>query len=54
MAPITNTIKFKRYLQGPAIDINNFAFEIKAILGLEVTRPRCQVAKIGLNSPYDQ
>ena len=54
MAPMTNTIKFKRYLQGLAIVVNNFAFEIKAILGLEVTRPSCQVAKIGLNGPCDQ
>ena len=54
MAPMTNTIKSKRYLQGLAIDIDNFAFEIKAILGLEVTRPSCQVTKIGLNVPWDQ
>ena len=53
MAPMTNTIKFKRYFQGLAIDINNFAFEIKAILGLEVTHPSCQVAKIEFNGPSD-
>ena len=35
-------------------NVNNFAFEIKAILGLEVTGPSCQVAKIGLNGPCDQ
>ena len=47
MAPMTNTIKFKRYLQGLAIVVNNFAFEIKAILGLESTRQSSQLAKIG-------
>ena len=54
MAPMTNTIKFKRYFYGLAIDINNFAFEIKAILGLEVTGPSYQVPRIGLNGPCDQ
>ena len=44
MELMTNMFKVKRYFFGIAIEINNFAFEIKAILGLEVTRPSCQVA----------
>ena len=53
MEPMSNTIKGRRYFQGLAIDINTFAFEIKVILGKEVTRPSCQVAKTGLNGPCD-
>ena len=34
--------------------VNNFALEIKAILGLEVTHPSCQVDKIGFIGPCDQ
>ena len=30
---------------------SNFAFEVKAILGLESTHLEIQVAKIGLNDP---
>ena len=32
---------------------NNFAFEVKAILGLESTHIESRVAKIGLNDPLD-
>ena len=32
---------------------SNFAFEGKAILGLESTYLESQVAKIGLNDPFD-
>ena len=32
---------------------NNFAFEVKAILGLESTHLESKVAKIGLNDPFD-
>ena len=32
---------------------NNFAFEVKAILGFENTNLESQVAKIGLNDPLD-
>ena len=32
---------------------NNFAFEIKAILGFESTHLESQVAKIGLIDPFD-
>ena len=53
MEHMTNTIKVRRYFQGLAIDINNFAFEIKVILGLEVTRQSCQVAKICSYVPFD-
>ena len=53
MVPVTNTIKVRRYFQGLAIDIDKFAYEIKAILGQEISRLSCQVAKIGLNGPCD-
>ena len=32
---------------------NNFAFDVKAILGFESTHLESQVAKIGLNDPFD-
>ena len=32
----------------------NFAFEVKAILGLESTHLEIWVAKIGLNGPHDK
>ena len=32
---------------------NNFAFEVKALLGFESTHLESQVAKIGLNDPFD-
>ena len=32
---------------------NNFVFEFKAILGFESTHLESQVAKIGLNDPFD-
>ena len=34
------------------IATNNFAFEVKAILGLETTHLETPVAKIGLNGPH--
>ena len=46
------TIKVRRYFYGLTIEANNFAFEIKVILGLESTHPGCQVAKIELRSDY--
>ena len=36
MAPMTNRIKFLKYIWGLIIETINFAFEVKAILGLEV------------------
>ena len=53
MAPMTNTIKVRRFFYGLAIEIKKFAFEIKVILGLEVTHPSCELAEIGLNGPCD-
>ena len=32
---------------------NDFAFEVKAILGLESTHLEIRVAKIGLKGPHD-
>ena len=32
---------------------NNFTFEVKAILGFESIHLESQVAKIGLNDPFD-
>ena len=36
------------------IEMNNFAFEVKVILGLESTCPDGEGAKIGSNGPHDQ
>ena len=45
MATLTNRIK----VQGLTIETNNFAFEVKVILGLESTCQDAQGAKTGLN-----
>ena len=39
---------------GPIIETENFAFEVKVLLGLENTRPESQEAKIGLNDPLNE
>ena len=38
---------------GLIIATNNFAFEVKAALGLKSTHFESQVAKIGLNDPMN-
>ena len=53
MATTANTIKVRCYFYGLTIEANNFAFEIKVILGLESIHPGCQMAKIGFSSPHD-
>ena len=50
---MTNRVKVLKYFWGPTIATNNFAFEVKAILGLESTHLECRVAKIGLNDLHD-
>ena len=52
--PKTNRVNVLRCLQGLSIETNNFAFEVKVILGLESTLRDDQGAKIGLNGPQDQ
>ena len=52
MALMTNRVKVWTHFQGLTIEVNNFAFVIKVLIGLESTRPGCQVAKIGLNDPH--
>ena len=42
MAPMTNRIEVKKYFCGLTIKTKNFAFEVKVILGLEIT---CQMAR---------
>ena len=37
MAPMSNRVKVWKYFQGLTIETNNFAFEVKVILGLEST-----------------
>ena len=39
MAPMTNRGKIQKYFYGLTIETNNFAFEVKVILGLESTHP---------------
>ena len=54
MAFITNRVKIWIYFYVLAIENNNFAFEVKVILGVESTFPDGQEAKIGLNDPHDK
>ena len=49
MAPMTNRVKVWKYFLGLVIATNNFAFNVKATLGLEGTYLENWVAKIGLN-----
>ena len=51
MVSMANSIEVKKYSQGLAIETNNFAFEVKDILGPESTCQDGQEAKIGLNGP---
>ena len=37
MAPMTNRVKVRKHFLGLSIETNNFAFEVKVILGLEST-----------------
>ena len=53
MATTANMVKVWRYFYGLTIETNNFAFEIKVILGQQSTHPGCQVANIGLYDPHD-
>ena len=53
MAPMTVRVKVQKYFWGPIIATNNFAFEVKAILGQESTYLEGWVAKIGLSGPYN-
>ena len=53
MAPRSNRVKVQKNLYGLSIETNNFAFEVKVILGLESTCLDGQGAKIGLNGPQD-
>ena len=53
MAPMTKRVKVKKYILGLLMATSNFAFEVKAILGLESTHLESWVAKIGLNGPHD-
>ena len=39
MAPMANSVKVKKYFKGLNIETNNFAFEVKVILGLGSTCP---------------
>ena len=43
-----------KHLLGLIIETNNFAFEVKVILGLESTCQAAQGAKIGLNDLHDK
>ena len=54
MTPMTNRDKGWKLFQGLTIETNNFAFQVKVILGLESTCPDGKGAKIGLNGPHDQ
>ena len=44
MAPKTDRVKVSKYFQGLTVETNNFAFEVKVILGLKTTFLVCRVA----------
>ena len=48
---MTKRVMVEIYFGGLIIATNNFAFKVKAILGLESPHLESQVAKIGLNGP---
>ena len=48
MAPMNNRVKIYKYFLGLLMANSNFAFEVKAILGLESTHFESSMAKIGL------
>ena len=50
---MADRVKVWKYFQGLSIDTKNFAFEAKVILGLEITCPDGQGAKIGLYGSHD-
>ena len=54
MEPLTNRVKVRIYFSDLTIETNNFAFEVKVILGLESTHLEIWVAKLGLNGPQDK
>ena len=43
MAPLTNRVKVRIYFYALTIEINNFAFDVKVILGLESTHLEIRV-----------
>ena len=53
MAPMNNRVEVWKYFWGLIIATNNFAFEVKAVLGLKSTHLESWVAKIGLNNTLD-
>ena len=53
MALMTNRVKVYKYFWGLITATINFAFEIKATLGLECTHLESWVAKMGLNGFHD-
>ena len=54
MTPMINRDKVWNFFWGLSIETNNFAFEVKFILGMESTYPDGYRDKIGLNDPKDQ
>ena len=50
---MTNRVKVRRYFKGLTAETNNFAFEVKVILGLGSVCSDGQMAIIGLNGPCD-
>ena len=41
------------YFKGPTTEANNFAAEVKVMIGFESTPQNGLVAKTGLNSPFE-
>ena len=53
MAPILTGLRSRNIFANQIMANNNFAFEIKTILGFKSTHLESQVAKIGLNDLLD-
>ena len=53
MDPMANRVNVWKYVKGLTIETNNFAFEVKAILGFESTCPDNYGAKIRINNPMN-
>ena len=53
MALMINRVKVYKYYWGQIKATINFAFEVKAILGLESKYLESRVVKMGLNQPHN-
>ena len=53
MASMNNKVKVWMYFKGPTTEANNFAEEVKVMIGFESTPKNGLAAKTGFNSPFE-